>query len=94
VDDDIDVRDMFAVQWAMSFRVQPNKDVQIVPVSPVLALDPSIAPEDVPQHVKGQMTSSKVAIDATKKHKYPALALPPKEDLLKVDAKWATYGLE
>ena len=94
MDDDIDVRDMFAVQWAMSFRVQPNQDVQIVPVSPALSLDPSIAPEDVPQHVKGQMTSSKVAINATKKHKYPSLALPPKEHLLKVDAKWDAYGLE
>lgn len=94
VDDDIDIRDMFELQWAMSFRVQPAKDVQIVPVSPVLALDPSIAPEEVPQHVKGKMTASKIAIDATKKHDYPALALPPKEHLLRVDEKWEAYGLE
>ena len=34
------------------------------------------------------------AIDATKKHEYPALALPPKEHLLRVDEKWAAYGLD
>ena len=94
VDDDIDVRDMFELQWAMSFRVQPAKDVQIVPVSPVVPLDPSIAPREVRQHAKQRMTSSKIAIDATKKHEYPALALPPKKDLLKVDEKWQTYGLD
>jgi len=94
VDDDIDVRDMFELQWAMSFRVQPAKDVQIVPVSPVVPLDPSIAPQEIPQHARGRMTSSKIAIDATKKHEYPALALPPKEHLLRVDEKWEAYGLD
>ncbi|MFQ5842463.1 MAG: UbiD family decarboxylase, partial [Thermodesulfobacteriota bacterium] len=46
VDDDIDVRDSFSVDWAMSFRVQPQKDVTIVPDAPGMALDPSLASRD------------------------------------------------
>jgi len=38
--------------------------------------------------------SSKVDVDATRKHKFPARSVPPKEDLDRVDAHWADYGLE
>ena len=31
VDDDIDVRDAFMVNWALRFRVQPHKDILIAP---------------------------------------------------------------
>ena len=92
VDDDIDVRDSFSVDWALSFRVQPQKDVILVPDTPAMALDPSLAPRDVPQHERRKLRSSKLAIDATKKHDYPPPALPPLEHLKRVDEHWADYG--
>lgn len=45
VDDDIDIWDDFAVDWAISFRVQPAQDYLIVPDTASVRLDPSTAPE-------------------------------------------------
>ncbi len=41
VDDDIDVFDAEAVQWALSTRVQPHRDVHIFPTMVGAPLDPS-----------------------------------------------------
>ncbi|GAJ15900.1 unnamed protein product, partial [marine sediment metagenome] len=30
VDDDIDIRDSFALEWALSFRVRPHEDIHII----------------------------------------------------------------
>jgi hypothetical protein len=35
-----------------------------------------------------------VAIDATRKHKYPAISLPPKAHLDAVARRWKEYGIE
>jgi hypothetical protein len=40
------------------------------------------------------LLSSKVGIDATRKHKFPARSIPPKEDLDRVDGQWGEYGFE
>ena len=37
--------------------------------------------------------SSKVGVDATRKHTFPARSVPPKEDLDRADSLWAEYGL-
>jgi len=92
VDDDIDVRDHFAVEWALSFRVQPHRDAIIVSNAPAMALDPSLADRSVAQHDRRKLHSSRLAIDATKKHEFPALSLPPLNHLRKVDEDWALYG--
>ncbi len=76
----------------MSFRVQPEKDCWIVPNMPAQGLDPSQAPVSVPQHDPSRRISSLMAIDATMKHDYPPLALPPREHLEYVDANWRKYG--
>jgi UbiD family decarboxylase len=94
VDEDIDVRDYFQVLWAMSWHVQPDRDIYINKNTTAVALDPSLAEEDVDQAERQDMLSSKVGIDATRKHKFPARSIPPKEDMAKVDAQWAEYGLE
>lgn len=94
VDDDIDIWDDFAVDWAMSFRVQPAKDCLIVPETAAVRLDPSTAPEDEPQLTKTRAIGSKILIDATKKHKYPSLAIPPKEHLDRIKANLELYGFE
>jgi UbiD family decarboxylase len=92
VDEDIDIRDSFALDWAMSFRTQPDKDCWIVRNMPAQGLDPSQAPANVPQHDPSRRISSVVAIDATMKHEYPPLALPPREHLEYVDRNWSKYG--
>src|SRR6476659_10185894 len=81
VDDDIDVWDDFAVDWALSWHVRPEKDVYIERDVQAVGLDPSQAPADVLQHHPSRYVGSRIAIDATRKHKYPAISLPPKEHL-------------
>jgi len=92
VDDDIDVRDPFQLDWALAWRVQPHKDLAIIPHTPAVRLDPSQAAEDVPQLDPSRRLSSKLGIDATKKHAYPPASLPPAEDLARTRARWAEYG--
>jgi len=94
VDEDIDVRDYFQVLWAMSWHTQPERDVYIQNRTAGVALDPSLAEEDVDQFSRLSLLSSKVGIDATRKHKFPARSIPPKEDLDRVDARWTEYGIE
>ena len=92
VDDDIDVRDPFMLNWALSWRVQPHQDVVIIPHTPAVRLDPSQAPEDVPQLDPSRRLSAKIGIDATKKHRYPPASVPPDDDLARARARWADYG--
>ena len=56
VDEDIDVHDMMQVEWAINTRMQPEKDVMILPTMYSPTLDPS-APYP--------RASSKMGIDAT-----------------------------
>ena len=58
VDADIDVHDPVAVEWAIATRVQPDRDLVIVPGAQGSSLDPSRDP----QHE----TTSKWVIDATR----------------------------
>lgn len=85
-DDDIDIFDAVNTQWAMTFRVQPQRDIKIVPNTPMMPHDPS--GKALPETLK----PSKVIIDATMKHEFPALALPPQEHLELVDSQWEEYG--
>jgi UbiD family decarboxylase len=92
VDDDVDIRDPFDLEWAISFRMQPARDIHIVRDTPGLTGDPSVAPWGVP--TSGRHGLSKLVIDATKKHEYPPPALPPVEHLERVRAHWGEYGIE
>jgi UbiD family decarboxylase len=94
VDDDIDVQDDFAIDWALSWRVRPDRDVYIEEDVQAVGLDPSQGPPTVPQHHPSRHVGSRVAIDATRKHDYPAVSLPPKEHLDLVASKWKDYGIE
>jgi len=94
VDDDIDVWDDFAVDWALSWRVRPDRDIYIERDVQAVGLDPSQAPKSVPQHAPIRQITSRIAIDATRKHEYPAVSLPPKEHLDLVASRWKEYGIE
>src|SRR5919109_1370334 len=88
VDDDIDVWDDFAVDWALSWHVRPDKDIHIERDVQAVGLDPSQAPASVLQHHPSRYVGSRLAIDATRKHEYPAISLPPKEHLDLVASHW------
>ncbi len=92
VDDDIDIRDPNLVNWALSFRMQPEKDSFIMSGTAAVQLDPSQAREDVLQQDATRRLSSKIGIDATRKHAYPAIAVPPQEHLERVRNDWQSYG--
>jgi 4-hydroxy-3-polyprenylbenzoate decarboxylase len=92
VDDDIDVRNPFQVEWAMSFRAQPARDTFMVEGVVPSGVDPSTAPADIPQHDPRRRAGSKILIDATRKHPYPPAARVPTEYIQAVQKKWAQYG--
>jgi UbiD family decarboxylase len=94
VDDDIDIRDPFCVEWALSFRMQPAQDIHIVRDMAPVTLDPSQPLRDGKALPPSEQVSSRVGIDATCKHSYPALAVPPREHLDKVATNWAHYGIK
>jgi UbiD family decarboxylase len=94
VDEDVDVWDDFAVDWALSWHVRADRDIHIETNVQAVGLDPSQAPASVPQHHPSRYIGSRVAIDATRKHEYPALSLPPKEHLDIVASRWKEYGIE
>ena len=93
VDDDINIRDPFQVDWAIAFRMQPSEDIRIIPNTDPITLDPSQPLKDGQPVPAAEQVSSKLGIDATRKHPYPAPSVPPKEHLDKVAANWAHYGI-
>jgi len=90
-DEDIDIRDPFMREWALSWRVEPQRDVRILYGSSSLLLDPSAAPPDVP--LWERPLSSKVMIDATRAWEYTDIALPSSKYFERVEQKWEKYGL-
>ncbi len=92
VDDDIDVRNPFQVEWAMGFRAQPARDSFIVDGVVPSGVDPSTAASDIPQHDPRRRSGSKMLIDATRKHPYPPAARGPKEFIDRAREKWSEYG--
>ena len=78
----------------MSWHVQPARDVYVSRDTPTVALDPSLAEDDVDQDERKTVLSSKVGVDATRKHPFPARSIPPRADLDRVDAQWDQYGID
>jgi UbiD family decarboxylase len=93
VDEDIDIRDPFQVEWALSFRMQPAEDIHIVRNTDPMALDPSQPLKEGKKVAPSEQVSSKIGIDATRKFPYPSPAVPPTEHLERVAANWAHYGI-
>lgn len=95
VDEDVDPRDLDAVMWAVTFRVQPHRDVQIVNQRSGF-IDPSAAPFDAPAAEKAYPQpsgASSLLIDATCKFDYPPVSLPAREYMLKAKTLWEELGL-
>jgi len=89
-DEDDDIRDPFMREWILSWRVNPARDMRILPNTAAIELDPSGHP---PEEIPAEELGSKVIIDATRRWQYPAMSLPSREHMEKVAARWADYGL-
>lgn len=85
-DEDIDIRDLGNVVWAISTRVDPERDIQIIKGTATDTLD----------HTSNTSAlGSKMLIDATKKaeedgykRKWPDTLVPDKELAKEIDKKW------
>jgi len=95
VDEDIDIDDMEAVIWALSYRMQPEADMHVLPHRSV-GLDPSGAPpaagatgdNTVQRHF-----GSAVLINAMRKWDYPPVSLPTKEHMEHARVIWEELQL-
>ena len=95
VDHDIDPHDPESVIWALSYRMQPHRDTEII-TGKVPLLDPSAT---APRTPRGQALfpppsgTSALLIDATAKWPYPPVALPKKEFMERAIEIWREEGL-
>ncbi len=93
VDDDIDPRDADSVNWAISFRMQPHRDVRIIQ-GKAPGIDPSAAPLlDSGFRSSGSSEASAMLIDATTKWPYPPISLPRKEFMENARRIWEEEDL-
>ncbi len=95
VDDDVDPRNEQMVDWALSYAMQPHRDVRII-THRTPRLDPSgCAPgaPDSERHFPSPSGASAMLIDATRKWPYPPLGLPKKEHMDRALQAWDEEGL-
>jgi 4-hydroxy-3-polyprenylbenzoate decarboxylase len=93
VDDDIDPRNPESVNWAMSWRVQPHRDIRTTR-GMISELDPSIAsPTELRTSYPSPSGASALLIDATTKWDYPPTSLPKKEVMERARKIWEEEGL-
>jgi 4-hydroxy-3-polyprenylbenzoate decarboxylase len=95
VNDDIDITEIENVFWAMAWRVQPHRDIQIMR-GRLTDLDPSAAPVEsnfaertYPEGLGG----SQILIDATLKFPFPPVSLPGRELMQNARTIWEELGL-
>lgn len=92
VDEDINPHDADAVNWALSFRVQPLRDTRLLQ-GMVGWLDPSIAPTETLIEYPIPSGTSALLIDATIKWNYPPVSLPKREFMERARQIWEEEGL-
>jgi 4-hydroxy-3-polyprenylbenzoate decarboxylase len=94
VDDDIDVKDADNVLWAIAYRAQPFRDVEVVE-APSFPLDPAAVPPGESRGLMGGKPprSTAVLIDATMNWPYPPLSLPKKEFMDRAIEIWRDLQL-
>lgn len=99
VDEEIDIYNPLRVQFAEATRVDPGRDVVILPDMGVYPLNPSARAryESPGTGLTEFAWCSKMGIDATRKtdlegRKTAELVTPPKEDLEDVRQRWEDYG--
>jgi 4-hydroxy-3-polyprenylbenzoate decarboxylase len=95
VDEDIDPWDADAVNWALCFRMDPQRDVRIVQ-GKRFDLDQAAAPPwatDEERYYPMPTGSSALLIDATRKWPYRPVSLPRREFMERAKKIWEEEGL-
>jgi len=105
VDDDIDIHDYAAVDWAVAYRVNAGEDdVVIMPATFGMGIDPSTRKRDRNATLFGTGKWNRLLIDATVNLDYdpdpdyggarfPPTVWPQKHDIDKAYARWTELGL-
>jgi UbiD family decarboxylase len=106
VDDDIDIHDYAAVDWAIALRVNAGEnDIVIMPSTFGSGLDPSVRRRDRNVEQFGTGKWNRMLIDATINLDYdpdpdlggarfpPTVRLAP-DDIAKAKARWSEFGLD
>ena len=106
VDDDIDIHDYAAVDWAIAYRVNAGEDdIVIMPATFGLGLDPSTRKRDRNTSLYGTGKWNRMLIDATINLDYdpdpefdgarfPPMVWPAPEDTAAAKARWSEFGLD
>lgn len=107
VEEDIDIHDFTALEWAIAYRVNPGEnDLLVVPGTHGSPLDPSIRMEERDVKKLGTGKWNRLLIDATKNWEYepqeqygneiyPPVAFKlSKEDEELVERRWKEYGID
>jgi 3-polyprenyl-4-hydroxybenzoate decarboxylase len=106
VDDDIDIHDYAAVDWAIAFRVNAGEDdIVIMPSTFGAGLDPSVRRRDRNVALFGTGKWNRVLIDATINldydpdpdlggDRFPPTVRPAQQDIDAVMARWEELGLD
>ena len=106
VDDDIDIHDYAAVDWAIAHRVNAGEDdIVIMPSTFGLGLDPSTRRRDRNPALFGTGKWNRVLIDATQNIDYdpdpefdgarfPPTVWPADDDIAAAKARWHELGLD
>lgn len=96
VDTDIDPRDADSVNWALSFRWMPHRDMRVT-MGKGSALDHSAAPLGALTHEESTFPTiqgtSAILIDATRKWPYPPVSLPRRDFMENALELWEAEGL-
>ena len=106
VDEDIDIRDYGALDWALAYRVNASEDdIVFFPSTWGSLLDPSTRLSDRDPFLYGTGKWTRMLIDATvnldfepeeqyQGNRYPRMVIPADEDRDLVDKRWEDYGFE
>jgi 4-hydroxy-3-polyprenylbenzoate decarboxylase len=94
VDDDIDPNDLESVVWALSYRMQPHRDMKVIG-NRAIGLDPSgLAPREDLRNMTAQTEfGSLVLINAMRDWDYPPVSLPAKPYMDRARQIWEELGL-
>lgn len=96
VDEDIDIRDPETLNWALSTRVDPERDIEFIKDFPTFQYDPSTlsrASRDGKQLGPPPYPSSVAIVNATVKCEVPEISLPGRSAMFKALENWNETGL-
>ena len=94
VDSDVNPDSMDAVLWALSYAMQPHRDVEMIR-GKLPRLDPSISPNlsEIDRLYPDGEGASALLINACREHPYPPVSLPRKDFMDAAREKWNSLGL-